>query len=188
LGLSICFGIISEHKGRIWAEDSTGQGAIFYIELPLIPVQEPAPISVALVPPAGRPAASSSSLRILAIDDEPHLRDLLCRVLNRLGHKVETAPDGAAALQNIDQQPYDLIICDVIMPDILGPELYERAVRKYPGLTKRFIFITGNVVDIDTRLFLEKSDLPWLAKPFLPADIEQAIAKTVARVERHDPI
>jgi two-component system NtrC family sensor kinase len=182
LGLSICFGIISEHKGRIWTEDSPGGGATFYIELPIVLVQEPAVISLPVTPSSKRLSTSSPSLQILAIDDEPHLRDLLCRVLNRLGHTVETAPDGEIALQKLEQH-YDLIICDVIMPDILGPELYQRAVSKFPRLTKRFIFITGNVVDVDTRIFLEKSDLPWLAKPFLPADLEQAITKAVARVE-----
>jgi len=67
------------------------------------------------------------------------------------------------------------------MPDILGPDLYIRVIEKYPQLANRFIFITGNVVDIDTRVFLETTGLPWLPKPFLPADIEKTIAETWAK-------
>jgi CheY-like chemotaxis protein len=69
------------------------------------------------------------------------------------------------------------------MPDILGLDLYQQVTARFPSLAQRFIFITGNIVDIDTRLFLEKTNLTWLAKPFLPSDIEQAISKALARTE-----
>jgi CheY-like chemotaxis protein len=98
--------------------------------------------------------------------------------LSQRGHTVEMAADGQTALQKLAASEYDLVICDMIMPDILGTELYERAAEKYPALDRRFIFVTGNVVDKDTRLFLEKSRLPWLSKPFLPADIENIVHKT----------
>lgn len=186
LGLSICFGIISEHKGRIWVENAPTGGAVFHIELPIekpFTVVSSNPVSVALTS-----TPLSDPLRILAVDDEPPLLNLLRLIFTRHGHKIETAPDGKTALQKLESQTYDLIICDVLMPDILGPELYQQAIEKFPQLSDRFLFITGNVVDMDTRIFLEKSGLPWLSKPFLPTDIEQLVVQTAAKIKNLDLI
>ena len=182
LGLSICFGIISEHKGRIWAENLAEGGAIFHITLPIVsPVFEPGP-SLPLRPPAT--VALPEGLRVLVVDDEPPLLSLLNRVLSRPGYRVDTAADGKTALQKLDTQSYDIIICDILMPDLLGPELYQQAIKKFPHLTDHFIFITGNVIDIDTRVFLENSGLPWLSKPFLPADIEKMVGHMAATINQ----
>ncbi|HMQ51674.1 MAG TPA: GAF domain-containing protein [Anaerolineae bacterium] len=176
LGLSICFGIISEHKGRIKTEDHRPVGAAFCVELPVVPVEDPPLIRhpVLLEPP---PAVQPSQLRVLVIDDEPSLLGLLERVLVRLGHQILTAGNGARAIEQLCQSHCDLVMCDVVMPDVLGPELYKRVIETHPYLVDRFIFMTGNIVDPDTRVFLEQSGLPWLAKPFLPVDVEQAIAQ-----------
>ncbi|MCB0154502.1 MAG: response regulator, partial [Anaerolineae bacterium] len=175
LGLSICFGIISEHKGRIRAENNPGGGASFLIELPVrIPHAAPVVPSPS-IEPAAVPAAP---LRVLAIDDEPSLLLLLERIFRQLGHTIDTAADGQSALQKLQTFGYDLIICDILMPDLLGPELYEVVSQEYPELAHRFVFITGNVVDVETRLFLEKSGVPWLSKPFLPDDIHRVIGES----------
>ena len=180
LGLSICFGIISEHKGWIQAENIPDGGVVFHIELPIKEPDRPQPV-IEVAPPIL--TTSPLDLKILAVDDELPLLNLLCRVLNQLGHTVETAPDGKTALEKLKIESYDLIICDVLMPDILGPELYQETLQKFPHLADHFIFITGNIVDIDTRVFLEKSGLPWLAKPFLPADIQRVIEQTAAKIK-----
>jgi two-component system NtrC family sensor kinase len=184
LGLSICFGIISEHKGRIWVENAPAGGAVFYIELPI----EKPPVASVPDPASAVPVAHpySGPLKIMAVDDEPALLNLLRVIFTHRGHTVITAPDGMTALQTLETQAFDLIVCDVLMPDILGPELYEKAVEKFPSLVNRFIFITGNVVDMDTRIFLEKSGLAWLSKPFLPVDIEQLVEQTAAKINNLD--
>jgi two-component system NtrC family sensor kinase len=175
LGLSICFGIISEHKGQIQAENNPESGATFSIALPLKAPTMLTPNDPVEIIPQTDPL---TSLKILAVDDEYPLLKLLHRVLSQRGHTVEMAADGQTALQKLAASEYDLVICDMIMPDILGTDLYERAAKKYTALDRRFIFVSGNVVDKDTRLFLEKSRLPWLSKPFLPADIENIVHKT----------
>jgi two-component system NtrC family sensor kinase len=185
LGLSICFGIISEHKGRIWVENSPAGGAVFYVELP---IEKPITPPSNLTPSALALNTTPISLKILAVDDEPTLLNLLRLILSHQGHTVETAPDGKTALQKLDDQTFDLIVCDVLMPDILGPELYQKAIEKFPQLIDRFIFITGNVVDMDTRVFLEKSGLSWLSKPFLPSDIEQMVEQMGAKLKNLDAI
>ncbi len=185
LGLSICFGIISEHKGRIWAKNVPQGGAIFKIELPFNPTKKlpinPPNAMLATISTAPTISSTQPPLQILVIDDEPSLLQLLSRVLSKLGHKADIAPNGQIALQKIEANSYNLVISDVLMPDILGPELYEQIKKQFPDLANRFIFITGNVVDIDTRVFLEKSNLAWLSKPFLPDDIKRVIAQTMQK-------
>jgi two-component system NtrC family sensor kinase len=179
LGLSICFGIISQHKGHIWAENAPEGGAIFRLELPIEkPVAPPEP-----APPEPTPTDLPIALRILAIDDEPELLNLLYRILTSKGHTTEIVLDGKTALQRLEEQTYDLIICDMLMPDILGAQLYQKIVEKFPHLADHFIFITGNIVDLDTRLFLEQSGLPWLSKPFLPIDMEKVVAQMGAKIQ-----
>ncbi len=176
LGLSICFGIILEHKGQIHAENNPDGGATFVINLP---INAPVPVNANPLPITVPQPAPLTGLKILAVDDEIPLLKLLHRVLTQQGHNVDTAPDGNSALRRLKEGTYDLVICDMIMPDILGTELYERVSQEYPTMAERFVFITGNVVDRDTRLFLEKSGLPWLSKPFLPSDIETIVRQAV---------
>ncbi|MCB0171413.1 MAG: GAF domain-containing protein [Anaerolineae bacterium] len=180
LGLSICFGIISEHKGHIWVDETSVAGATFHIKLPIVPVKDALPLSADSSQAPTVPTLPEH-LTILAVDDEPPLLELLRRVLGRLGYTVDTAPNGKIGLEKLSANTYDLIICDVLMPDILGPDLYHRAIEQLPYLNQCFIFVTGNVVDPDTRIFLETSGSPWLAKPFLPEDIKRTIVEAINR-------
>jgi two-component system NtrC family sensor kinase len=181
LGLSICFGIISQHQGRIWAENSPAGGAIFYIELPLeLSVGQPAITPAAELPKLVPSPAGSA---ILVVDDEITLLKLLERVLIPAGYAVETVADGQTALQKLQARSFDLVVCDILMPDILGTELYRQAVDAWPYLADRFIFITGNVIEPEIRTFLKNSNLPWLSKPFLPSDIEKLIVKLTAKIK-----
>lgn len=178
LGLSICVGIISAHKGRIWVENTQPRGASFYVELPVAPVTKaPLPQSENPTPPPPHPQLEAAPQKILVIDDEEILLTLLRRVLNRMGNQVDTAPNGRIALQKLKAQSYDVVICDILMPDMVGPKLYHQVVQQYPHLANRFLFVTGNTVDPDTRDFLDEIGAPWLGKPFLPADIAQALAQ-----------
>jgi len=181
LGLSICYGIISEHKGKIWAENIPAGGSVFIIELPIISVEKAIHTQRKTKPmPVISRQTPITSQQILVIDDEEYLLALLKRVLKQQGHTVDTAPNGYTAMQKLGHRPYNLIICDILMPDILGPQLYQDTIKQLPHLANKFIFITGNVVDKDTKTFLEETNLPWLAKPFLPADIENAITHALS--------
>lgn len=181
LGLSICFGIISEHKGNIWVDETVTSGATFHVKLPIVPVRETVSNSTGSTETTSILSNLPKQLKILAVDDEPPLLELLRRVLGRFGYIVDTAQDGKVGLEKLKENSYDLVICDVLMPDILGPALYEQAIKQFPHLRQAFIFVTGNVVDPDTRIFLENSGAPWLAKPFLPKDIKRAIIEAFNR-------
>jgi two-component system NtrC family sensor kinase len=183
LGLSICFGIVTEHHGRIWVENQPSDGTIFFIELPLTnrssPDQRDGSRSTQVIAETSPPGEQH---HILVVDDEPSLLVLLSRVLEHRGHLVETAQNGKMALEKLADEQYDLIISDIIMPDMFGTELYDRISADHPHLASRFIFITGNATDPETHTFLEQSGLIWLTKPFLPADVETAVAKTLRNV------
>jgi signal transduction histidine kinase/ActR/RegA family two-component response regulator len=171
LGLSICQGIIMEHGGSIDVESTIGRGTTFVIELPIL---KWAPESSAAASPA-RPA-SVSKRRILVIEDESQIRQLLQDILKSLGHQVEVAGNGRIALGMIEQKNYDLIISDVKMPELSGAEFFAAIKRKGTALERKIIFVTGDLMNPETLQFVESTGRPWLGKPF---DID-SIAKTIS--------
>src|SRR5881296_956025 len=119
LGLSICQGILKEHGGRITLDTKPGGGATFTVELPggaRAPLAEPAPA----------PVAAGKRLRILVVDDEPHILYYMRATLESWGHAVEVASDGAYALERAIAGDFDVIICDLRMPHLSGREMYQK--------------------------------------------------------------
>jgi signal transduction histidine kinase len=172
LGLSICQGIILEHDGKIDVDSTVGRGTTFMLEIPIQrwPIPESAVSSV--LARKGVP----SRKRILVVEDEAQIRELLVDVLRGQGHWVDTARNGRVALEMIDSRDYDVILTDVKMPELNGPELYASIKRKGTALEQRVIFVTGDVMNAETLKFLESTGRTWLSKPF---DID-SITKTVA--------
>src|SRR5207244_3076884 len=91
---------------------------------------------------------------ILVVDDEPGVASILAEALTRDGYMVDTAPNGAVALEKLGAQTYDLIISDSGMPVVSGPELYREVERREPRLARRFVFVTGDILNPRTREFL----------------------------------
>ena len=83
------------------------------------------------------------SLRILVVDDEPDLSDVLAELLTGEGHQVILAADGRAAVAVLAEEPIDLIISDVLMPEFDGPALYREVEQRWPALLRRFIWTSG---------------------------------------------
>jgi len=104
--------------------------------------------------------------RILIIDDETVVQDLLCDILEGLDLQIETASNGFEGLEKIGQRDFDLIILDFRMPDMTGEQVYEELARRNPGLLSKLMFITADTLTPETQIFLERIDSPWLAKPF----------------------
>lgn len=176
LGLSVCHGIVSEHGGHIWAESQAGQGATFLIELPIIDPDEVSGIphrSRARPSPKTPPNTSTTQneARILVIDDELDLLDFMTRALQREGYAVDTVNDAKRAMACLAETDYKLIICDIRMPGLSGPELYRRVLARTPDLARRFLFVTGDTVSLGTQEFLDEMSVPYLCKPFALADL-----------------
>lgn len=181
LGLSVCHGIINEHAGHIWAESQLGQGTTFFVEIPWIRTKPDDDESVA--ENNGRPAATISGT-ILIIDDETGLRQVIARALRQEQYQVDTVDDGQAGWQKLQTNDYDLILCDVRMPGLSGPEFYWRIQAEKPHLLNRLFFITGDTVSQSTQQFLQAQKVPYLVKPFELDVLGQAVQKHIAAAVR----
>lgn len=160
LGLSVCRGIIEGHGGTIRFANRPGSGAVFQIELPAEAVSVPEPAS-----PEEAPAPATTGA-ILIVDDEAGIASGFARLLRRDGHAVDTANNGRQALSMLHTQEYDLILCDLRMPELDGPGLYRAVAHWQPHLLSRFIFLTGDTLSQDASEFLEQAGTPRLVKPF----------------------
>ncbi|HTR46955.1 MAG TPA: ATP-binding protein [Verrucomicrobiae bacterium] len=173
LGLSIVYGIVHQHGGEITVENQSGGGAKFTVELPLVPVtaKEAPPVSLR----AQRGPGASASHRILVVEDEPTVAQLIVDVLREEGHRVEAVLDSQEGLTRLSRGAYDLVICDLRMPRLDGPAFYEALVRAGSPMRDRIIFITGDTLAPRTLKFLQSKDLPYLAKPFLVEELKLAV-------------
>ncbi|NRD53422.1 PAS domain S-box protein [Corallococcus exiguus] len=178
LGLSICHGIITGLGGDIQVDTTVGKGSTFRVVLPA-----PRPEPVVRPPEAPLPAAPVVPRgRVLVVDDEPAVGRVLQRLLR--GHDVEVATSGRQALERMSQAPgFDAVLCDVMMPDLAGRDVYEAVRRDHPGLERRFVFVSGGAFTAGARDFLEHIPNPLLEKPFDEARVRGAVEELV----RHGP-
>jgi CheY-like chemotaxis protein len=161
LGLSISLGIISEHGGRIWAENVPSGGCRFCIDLPLATAPDGEPVAEA--PAAERP---QPGLRILVADDEAPLRAALTRLFSRAGHRVTAVGSGREAIAVAAHGTFDVILLDMRMPDISGKQVFEQWRVERPELAQKVVFLTGDIVSTDLQQFLNATGRPFLPKPF----------------------
>jgi len=158
LGLSICHGIVHSLGGELTVESSVGRGTVFRVLLPL---------GETLVPPAvpARPMLANMKGRILVVDDDDLVRRTLQRMLAR-SHRVTLAESGSAALAILRADAsFDAVLCDVMMPEMSGIELFERVRVEWPHLVRRVAFLTGAGFTPHVSDFLASVPNPHLAKP-----------------------
>jgi signal transduction histidine kinase/ActR/RegA family two-component response regulator len=170
LGLPFCQGIVEGHTGAIHLESHPGRGATFVVELPV----EARPARTPLPQEPATPT-STAGKSILIVDDEAGIMSALAYLLNRDGYTVNTASNGRLALEKIEERGYDLILCDLRMPELDGPGLYRELEQRAPDLLKRIIFLTGDTLSSETSLFLKSADTPYLSKPFRAADVRRVV-------------
>ena len=175
LGLSLSYGIIQEHGGTIRAESKSGTGATFVIDLPAHAGAIDAPKSADAVV-AKNMAPQGSGRRVLVIDDEEAILDFVAEVLSADGFKVDTASDGDAALRRLREERYDLALCDWKMPGLNGQRLFERVHHDDPAVARRFVFMTGDVINHQADAFLKQHGKVCLPKPFTIADFRSALS------------
>lgn len=117
--------------------------------------------------------------RILVVDDEKAVRELISDALKIEGHDVHTAENGKEALDLIGQNRYDLVFCDLRMPEMDGQELYEEVQRDYPQVLKRIVFVTAQAHSADYGPFLRTTGIPVIEKPFTLSQLRQMVVKMV---------
>ena len=177
LGLTVAYAIVQEHGGRIRLESRPGNGASFYVELPVSGVKEaPAPAA------HGRrtPIESVEGASILVVEDEAALAAAVIDSLRDAGYVVEHAADGEQALIRVRARTYDAVVCDLKMPRLDGKSFFKTLSSTAPGMKKRVIFVTGDVAGTDAEEFLEQSGCRWLAKPFRLADLLRTVKEVLS--------
>ena len=185
LGLSICHGIVNEHGGTMTVDPGgSGGGATFTVELPAadrpgLPITGPGDARAASAAAAPHPAEPAEHLRILVVDDEPHILYYMQATLESWNHEVVLASDGSQALKRALTQPFDLIICDLRMPRLGGREMFHTLAQMHPAVAERIIFATGDTVRGDTLLFLEELGRPFLQKPFKLDELRRVLGAVV---------
>src|SRR5437867_1737302 len=169
LGLSLCHGIVEGHGGKLSLVSEPGQGAVFRVELPVVAPPTTSGKGAADAPPVVK------GKRILVVDDERLVLQLLSEMLGADHHTVDTVADGTQALEQLRRSSYDLILSDVRMPYLDGPGLYRALERRLPDLCRRFVLMTGDVLSAEVQTFLEQTGVPGLSKPFDRSEVRRVI-------------
>jgi PAS domain S-box-containing protein len=177
LGLSVSRSIVREHGGELMLEVSDTRaepGASFRLSLP-ISGEAPAPSA----PVPLDTAAGDLQARVLVVDDEAEIADLMRSVLEGAGYDVATAESGAVALELLAEARFDAIVSDVRMPDIDGAALWRTVHERWPSLARRMLFVTGDTLSLQARQVLETSGCPSLDKPFANPDLLAAVRRVI---------
>lgn len=182
LGLSILYGIVHQHGGEVSVENRPGGGAVFTVELPSATSpaageEKPYVIHATAETAVGR--EKPRGCRILVVEDEPTVAELIADVLGEEGHVVDTVLDSREGLGMARARAYDLIICDLRMPHLDGRALYRQLAQEENPLQHRLIFVTGDTLTPRTVDFLQKCGLPYLAKPFLVEELKEIVARGI---------
>jgi DNA-binding NtrC family response regulator len=131
-------------------------------------------------PPSPAQATAARALRggarILMIDDEPALGEMVCEFLALAGHQAHYCINGEEALTVLGKSEFDLIISDFRMPGLSGAQLFDRILIQAPALARRVVFMTGDTLSAQARQFFDHHEVPCLAKPFLLRTLEHFIA------------
>ena len=182
LGLSISHGIVKSAGGRIEVSSAAGRGTTFRVALPPMRARADAPapadrgVATELRPARAAPAPEPRRRRVLVVDDEPGVLEAIRRLLAR-EHDVTTASSGRLALELLaNEGSFDLILCDLNMPELGGMQVHGELVRTRPELASRIVFMSGGVFTEASRAFLDTVDCPVLAKPFDPDELRKRVS------------
>jgi PAS domain S-box-containing protein len=172
LGLATTYGIIKQSGGSVLVESEPGHGTTFRIYFPTV-MREGPPAGESTRGPEELAPAGRRSGRILLVEDEPGLRDIAQRVLARAGFDVTVAADPDEAILAADSmtEPIDLLLTDVVMPGMRGPQLAIRLRSTRPGL--RVLLVSGYAEEIVEGG--RDDSVPFLAKPFSAESLIAAV-------------
>lgn len=176
LGLAICHGIVASLGGSITASAALPRGTRFEVRLPALAEAEVHPAA----PAGARPKTPVTTGRVLIVDDEERLAETIKMALSP-PHQVDVCTRSREVLGWLeDGRDYDVVLCDLMMPDLSGPDLYDKVKASRPELASRFVFLTGGAFTPRTRDFLHQVPNPRLEKPFDLEALEQIVKDTMS--------
>ncbi|RZU49250.1 PAS/PAC sensor hybrid histidine kinase [Krasilnikovia cinnamomea] len=171
LGLATVYAIVTESGGDISVTSEPQVGTTFRILLPTV--------TAGTAPPddAATQASGSAGRRVLVAEDDPEVRRIAVRILETNGYQVSQAEHGRAALDRIHRRPFDLLITDVIMPEMSGSRLAETVRMQYPGL--RILLISGYSEETARVQHLVMDGVPLIHKPFTAVELLDAVRQAL---------
>jgi len=178
LGLFVSLGILRGFGGDIEVESELGKGTTMRVSLPASDVVE-----VFTPTPSQQLPVAPRRARILVVDDEPVVARAMRRMLNQ--HEVSIALDARHALDSFEQsEPFDVVVCDLMMPDLSGVDLFVQACDRWPELRNRFLFMTGGAVTPKAQELLQRADTRCVVKPVQTEELHAMVDAIVASVDR----
>ncbi|MBN1209149.1 MAG: response regulator [Myxococcaceae bacterium] len=182
LGLALCHAFITSMGGRIEVESQVGRGTVFRVALPVArgeTVQAPRAVE--------SKEGVSMRGRVLVVDDDPLVSSALRRTLSR-EHEVEVVVSSRKALEMLKspEGTYDVILCDLMMPEMTGMEVHAQLDAVAPERAARMVFVTGGAYTPAAQSFLERVANPRLEKPFEPEKLRERVREWVAKARGQD--
>lgn len=171
LGLSICHGIVTRLGGSLRVESRVGEGTTVTVALR----SDPDAASLVGVAQVLDAPTDSAGMRILVVDDEP----LVCEGIKRAlrNHEVTVTSSGQDAVRLCNGGEFDLVLCDVMMPEVSGMDVFSQVRRARPEVASRFVFMTGGAFTPSARAFLESVENEQIYKPFSLRDLRSLVAR-----------
>jgi two-component system cell cycle sensor histidine kinase/response regulator CckA len=187
LGLSTVYGIVKQTGGFIYVDSEVGQGTSFLIFLPRHVAEPEVAVEPQITNGAAKEAAAEAKPRadmtgqgtILLVEDEEGLRSLNARGLRSRGYSVIEASNGVEALEALEEKSgaIDLVVSDVVMPEMDGPTLLKEMRQKNPDI--RIIFVSGYAEDAFEKSLPENQQFAFLPKPFTLSQLVAAVKETM---------
>jgi CheY-like chemotaxis protein len=175
LGLPLCRNLVESHEGTIYIASEPGYGTTVRVTLPAATFDGASP---EMSPEPAVPSQTQGEA-ILLVDDDLGVQKALRRLLQRRGHDVTTANNGREGLAALEARIFEVILCDMRMPDLDGPGFYRELKRRHPELLSRMIFLTGDTLTPGTQAFFAQVDRPYLVKPFKIEDVRRVIEQVL---------
>jgi DNA-binding response OmpR family regulator len=160
LGLAIAKQIVLEHGGTLDIEPRSGRGKCVRVVLPKADRRE-----LEQAAASGRPMPVLSRAKVLIVDDEASVARALARLIGP-DHDVQVESDGRAAIRRICSEDYDLVFCDIMMPDVTGMDVYDTVRSRRPGSERLLVFMTGGAFTARAHEFRKSVRNRFIDKPF----------------------
>lgn len=180
-GLSLCADIVRMYGGSIEATSEPGRGSRFEVRLPRAKEKEDRPQATSSVPVVAPQGEGHVRARVLVIDDDVAVLRAYRRMLSAR-HDVVLASGGAEGLSTLEKdEGFDVVLCDVMMPQLDGPMVYEALKSRAPRLLEKVVFCSGGAFTPRAKEFLASIQNAFLSKPIDPVALEAIIQKARAR-------
>lgn len=184
LELAVCHSILTSLGGDIDVTSEAGSGTAFRVRLPAATAAPTAALEAVPKPSAPAPAAGgghqaptpSPRARVLVIDDEVAIGKAIRRIL-KTEHDVTLEADPRAALELLERETFDVVFCDLMMPNMSGMDFFDELATRAPQVAGRVVFVTGGAFTERSEDFLEKIPNTCISKPFSREDVSTAVRR-----------